>query len=77
MRLCIISAKLKKITHDREVKSLSVKIFVSEMSAQIFISEMSAQIFVSEMSAQICCFLGFYVPSSNGPLLIAAELKEK
>jgi len=47
------------------------------MSAEIFVSEMSAQIFVSEMSAQICCFVGFYVPSSNGPLFTAAELKEK
>jgi len=40
-------------------------------------TSLSVKIFISEMSAQICCFVGFYVPSSNGPLFIAAELKEK
>jgi hypothetical protein len=33
------------------------------------------KMFISEISAQICFFVGFYVPSSNGPLFIAAELK--
>ena len=37
----------------------------------------SVKIFISDMFTQICFFVGFYVPSSNGPLFIAAELKEK
>jgi len=37
----------------------------------------SVKTFISETSAQIWCFVGFYVPSCNGRLFIAAELKEK